>query len=540
MINWTTLGIFIALFLLVTVIGFVASRWRRGDMQELNEWGLGGRRFGTTITWFLLGGDLYTAYTFIAVPAAVFAAGAYGFFAVPYTIIVYPLVFVVMPRLWAVSKKHGYITTADFVKGRFDSRWLALAVSATGILATMPYIALQLVGMQTIIGALGITGTTTLTKDLPLIIAFIILAVYTYSSGLRAPALIALVKDLLIYIAVIAIIIVVPLNLGGFGAMFKAVPAAKLTLSAPLVNQYWTLALGSALALFLYPHSITGVLSSKSGNVVKRNAALLPAYSMVLALLALIGFMAIADKIAPTKTVVNGFHVMTANDVVPALIMKNFDPWFVGVAFAAIAIGALVPAAVMSIAASNTFTRNIYKEFFRPNASNREESEVAKVVSLFVKAGALAFIFFVPVQNALDFQLLGGIWVLQTLPPVILGLYTRWFHRWGLLIGWAAGMVGSSYLVSYATNAANSKGLINALTITHSQFSMIDPAVPFKAYIGVVGLLLNLVVTVVFSLIFNALRVSNGKDATVTADYADTGEESAVAISSTLVQPAEE
>src|SRR5579863_10499187 len=144
--NWPALTVFIALFLFVTVLGFVAARWRAADLTQLHEWGLGGRRFGTVVTWFLLGGDLYTAYTFIAVPALVFGKGAIGFFALPYTIIAYPLVFVVMPRLWSVAHKHGYITGADFVRGRYDSGALALAIAVTGLLATMPYIALQLVG----------------------------------------------------------------------------------------------------------------------------------------------------------------------------------------------------------------------------------------------------------------------------------------------------------------------------------------------------------------------------------------------------------
>jgi SSS family solute:Na+ symporter len=130
--------VFLILFVAVTVLGFIAARWRQGDLSQLHEWGLGGRRFGTVITWFLLGGDLYTAYTFVAVPALMFGAGAMGFFAVPYTILVYPILFAVYPRLWSVSRAKGYITAADFVRGRFGNRTLALAVAATGILATMP------------------------------------------------------------------------------------------------------------------------------------------------------------------------------------------------------------------------------------------------------------------------------------------------------------------------------------------------------------------------------------------------------------------
>src|ERR687890_612991 len=151
--------IFVVLFLAVSAVGFFAARWRRPDtLNHLDEWGLGGRNFGGWITWFLVGGDLYTAYTFVAVPALVFGSGALGFFAVPYTIVVYPLVFLAAPRLWSVAHKHGYVTPADFVRGRHGSASLALMIALTGIVATMPYIALQLVGIEAVLKTAGLTG----------------------------------------------------------------------------------------------------------------------------------------------------------------------------------------------------------------------------------------------------------------------------------------------------------------------------------------------------------------------------------------------
>ncbi len=334
--NWTAIIVFVALFVFVTWLGFFAARWRRGDLGLLSEWGLGGRRFGSWITWFLLGGDLYTAYTFVAVPALMFGAGAIGFFAVPYTIMVYPIVYLVFPRLWAVAHKHGYVTSPDFVRGRYGNRWLALAIAITGMVATMPYIALQLVGMQVVIGAMGVE-TSGWIGDLPLIIAFVILAAFTYTSGLRAPAMIAVVKDLLIYLTVIAAIIVVPIELGGYGKIFAAIPSPKLLLAAPPAGSwgsfsaYATLAFGSACALFLYPHSITGVLSASSARAIRRNAAALPAYSMVLALLALLGFMAIAAGVVQmprvrrrVQTLRQQFLGAVAADIrVPVLVRRR-------------------------------------------------------------------------------------------------------------------------------------------------------------------------------------------------------------------------
>src|SRR3954468_5520687 len=307
------LAVFIFLFGVVTVLGFVAARWRRGEtLEHLDEWGLGGRNFGSWITWFLIGGDLYTAYTFVAVPALLFGAGAIGFFAVPYTVIIYPMVFLVMIRLWSVSHVHGLVTPADFVRARFGSPTLALLVAITGIVATMPYIALQLVGIEAVLKAIGLTGDSFVARHLPLIIAFGILAAYTYQSGLRAPALIAFVKDALIYLVIIVAVLYIPHQLGGWGSIFDAADhkftAAKkggLLLAGPGQLQYITLAFGSALALFMYPHSVTGILASKSRDVIKRNMAALPAYSLLLGLIALLGYMAIAagpEGVAPLIT----------------------------------------------------------------------------------------------------------------------------------------------------------------------------------------------------------------------------------------------
>ena len=491
--NWPALIVFIALFVFVTGLGFAAARWRAGDLTQLDEWGLGGRRFGTVVTWFLMGGDLYTAYTFIAIPALVYGAGALGFFAVPYTIMIYPLLYLVFPRLWSIAHKHGYVTSSDVVLGLYGNKWLALAVGITGLVATMPYIALQLVGMQVVIGAMGVSGEGWI-GDLPLIIAFVILAAFTYTSGLRAPAMIAVVKDVLIYIVVIAVTIFVPLKLGGFAPIFAAVPVAKLTLAAPVGDTYGaysiyaTLALGSALALFLYPHSLTAILSSSSPGAIRRNAAFLPAYSLVLGLLALLGFMAVALHVGADPAYADGFKTYGNNFAVPALILSVFPGWFAGIAFAAIAIGALVPSAIMSIACANIVSRNIYRGFFRPNATNAQESQVAKISSLVVKLGALVFIVFVPVPYALQFQLLGGLWMIQVLPSVLIGLYLRMLNGWALLGGWAVGTAMGTWMASLTSF----KAAVYTVTLL---------GVSFPGYIALWSLIANIVVSVVLSLL---------------------------------------
>src|SRR5919107_683260 len=398
-INTVELTIVIAVFLLVTVLGFAASRWRRAEsLMHLDEWGLGGRSFGTWVTWFLLGGDLYTAYTFVAVPALMFGAGAAGFFAVPYTVVIYPLVFLVVIRLWSVSHVRGFVTPADFVRSRFDSPTMALLVAITGIVA----------------------------------------------------------------------VIVIPSKLGGWDAIFGAAEekfSAGSGVILPATGQlgYATLALGSALALFLYPHSITGVLAASNRDVLKRNMSALPVYSLALGLIALLGFMAISAGTKPIGT--------DGNTIVPELFQDMFPSWFAGIAFAAIAIGALVPAAIMSIAAANTFSRNIYKEWLKPDATPQQEARVSKLASLVVKLGAVAAILFIDPQFSIDLQLIGGVIILQTLPAVALGLYTRWLHRGGLIAGWVAGMAAGLAMV-YSIPKLNPDGSVAREHFGGSSFAL--------------------------------------------------------------------
>src|SRR6476646_3478555 len=532
-VNGVALFVLIALFALVTGMGFWASRWRRPtSMESLDEWGLGGRSFGTWITWFLLGGDLYTAYTFIAVPAAMWAAGSVsGFFAVPYTIVLYPIIFIFMGRMWSVSHRHGYVTTADFVRGRFGSRGLSLAVAVTGFIATMPYIALQLVGIEAVLEVVGLGGSDNwLAKDLPLLVAFVLLAAYTYTSGLRAPAVIAFVKDALIYLVIIVAIVYLPHKFGGWGHIFDAAQS-KMSSTNPATGKptgtfipgagsatvpgYWayaTLALGSAMALFMYPFSFNATASSESRKTIRRNSAILPAYSFVLGLLALLGWVAIA---AGTKPVgVDGKP--NPQLVIPQLFEDSFPSWFAGVAFAAVAIGALVPAAIMSIAAANTFTRNIYKEWIKPHATHAEEAKVSKLMSLVVKAFALLFVLTLDNQNAINFQLLGGIWILQTFPAIVFSLYTRWFHRYALLAGWAVGMV-------YGTVAAYQ--VASPVTKHFGGSLKTIPSIEQMGYIAVTAFVLNVAVAVVLSAVLRTTTLSNGFDETTTGDYfADAGD----------------
>jgi SSS family solute:Na+ symporter len=509
MVNMTAFSVFLALVLGVIVLGLGAARWRRGDLNVLHEWGLAGSRLGTVVTWFLLGGELYSAYVLIAVPGAVFGLGALGFYSVGGFILAYPIAFLVWPRFWSIAKARGYVTAGDFVRGRFGSDALAASVAVSGILAMMASIAVQMYGIELCIAQMG------LNPQVALVIAFLALAAFTFVSGLRAPALIAMVKDTLIWILVLTCVIYIPLRLGGFGHIFTAAqnafaaqrhqnpggPSPNILLAGPQYVAFATLALGIAVSLPFGPQGITGVLGASSRKAIQRNAALLPAYSIMLGLMALLGYMALAAGIKPDP-----FY--KTNIAVPALIVRMFPGWFEGVAFAAIVIGALVPASIMSIGAANLFTRNLYRQYLRPTCSPREEATTAKTFSLFVKVGALAFILTPGLTTyVISLTALAVVWIIQTLPAVLIGLYTCWFHRWALLAGWAAGMVTGTWMM-----ASQGYKLTYPLALGSG-------TAPMLVYPGIAALVVNLVVSVALTLVLSIVRLPRGQDHTAPSDY---------------------
>ena len=518
--------VFAAMFVLVIVLGFAASRWRRPDNAllerwGLEDWGLGGRAFGNPMQFFLLGGDLYTAYSFIAVPALVYGLGAAGFYAVAFAVIAYPLVFLTVPRLWSVAHSHGFVSYAEFVRARFGSRTLSALVAVTAIVATLPYIALQLIGLRVVFETLGIGG------DLPLTLAFGVLAFFTFSSGLRAPALLSILKDILLVVLVVVLLVWFTVSLGGWQHIFGVATASFAhrpvgegsTLLPPGTHlSYVSLALGSALGNFLYPHTLTGTLAARNRSTVRTGLSTLPAYTLLLGFFGLLGFAAIAAGTRPA-----GGDVTT---ILPQLLQTSLNGWGAGLAFSALAISALVPASIMSIGAANLFTRGIYCEFIRPAASPRMETQVSRIASLLVKLGALAVVLLLTPQFAIDLQLTGGVLILQILPAAAIGLHTNWFHRWALIAGAVAGLA-SGILMLYQIPSLGPGGVITSAHFGGDSWPLTHLGLHtgVTLYVGLLALGVNLTVTVAGTVICRRFGIREGLDITSAADYlADEGD----------------
>ncbi|MDE1830043.1 MAG: sodium:solute symporter [Thaumarchaeota archaeon] len=480
MIGTDVIVAFVTLFILFIVLGFYGKYWRRGDLNHVHEWSLAGRKLGTTLVFFLIGADLYTAYSFVAIPSGVFAKGSLYFFAIPYVMLTFGVALVTMPRLWTLARENGYITASDFVKDRFGSPTLAIMIAITGIVAELPYIALQIVGMQSVLTVmLAGTANSQIVEEISLLIAFIILAAFTYTSGLRGATLTAVFKDILIWVTVIVVIIAVPISIGGFGNAFSQVKPSYVTLSSSLVPAYGTLILGSALALYLYPHAINGVLSSESAQKLRKSTALLPLYGVGLAVLALMGILVFA--VPNAMHFLSGFPESSRGIlVVPSLILFTMPGWFSGIALLGIFVGGLVPAAIMAMAQANLLTRNIIKEF-KPNLKDSSEIRITKISSTVFKFIALGFVFVVPATYAISLQLLGGVLIAQILPAVLFGLYVKSLKKVPLIAGLLVGIGSGIYMVE----SANSFG-----TLTVSLFST-----PFgPIYIAVISLAINLAI----------------------------------------------
>lgn len=488
-------------------VTFTARWFQRVDrLPSLEGWALADRRLSSRWVWLLLGGTMFTAYTFTAVPGAVFSTGALGFFALPYVIVLCPLAFVVLPRLASAARQAGHVTIADLVRERYESRPLALCVALTGILATMPYLALQLLGIRTVVQASGI-GLIGLPTELVVLGLFAGLAVASYHHGLRAPCVAASLKAVLIFVSAALAVVVGFARSGGPGVVFDRASqhlaktgAGSLILGPHQYLAFLTLAFGSALALLMYPHVATVAFAARDDAAVQRASAGLTPWSSLVAVFALLAIVADARTIRLGGANADAAVIVMINQVLPDVLA--------GLVFGAIVVGALVPAAVMSIATGASFARNVFVEYLQPAATPKRQLRVARSVSLIAKLGAVGFMVGLRPQAAINLQLLGGIWILQTAPTVLLVLSRRRPGAGVLLSGWLAGMViGTTAVVSRSFSAVVSWGVAG-----HS----------VELYAGFAALMANLAAVAV-GLSVVRLRLVRGRladDRTMTGDAA--------------------
>jgi solute:Na+ symporter, SSS family len=443
--NLLALMVTVIIILAVVTIGFLAGR-DKSTRSSVEEWSVGGRRLGGLFVWFLVGADIYTAYTFLGLTSQAFTSGSLAFFATPYVVLAYPLAYFFLPKIWKVAKVHNMMTLADYVRERFDSKLLSFLVAITGVIMLIPYIDLQLSG---ILDTMRVAGTGYINVEVLVIASFLLVAFYTFFSGIKAPTYTAIVKDILVWIVMLFLVISIPIiHFGSWGSMIHQVAVQHPEmLTIPTggkkgIPWFSTAALISALALFMWPHTATGVFSSKSGEILRKNAIILPFYNIVLMLVTFLG-------IAAFMVVPHGTNPRLAFLI---MIHQTYGGLGQGFAYATIALASLVPCSIMAIGASNLFANNIYKDFINPNASPLKQTTITRLMVFVVIGLALFFGLMFPTA-LISLQLMGVSGIVQIFPAVVFSLFLRNISKESVLVGFLAGMATVVYM--YASHNAH-------------------------------------------------------------------------------------
>jgi solute:Na+ symporter, SSS family len=466
--NLTALIVTSIIVLTVVLIGFLAGR-NKEARSSVEEWSVGGRRLGSLFVWFLIGADVYTAYTFLGLTSSAYKGGSIAFFATPYVVLAYPLAYFYLPKLWKVAKVHKFTTLADYIKGRFDSKLMSLLIAINGVLMLIPYIDLQLSGIQ---DTLKVAGSGYINVTFVVIVSFLLVAFYTFFSGIKAPTYTAIIKDIMVWVVMLFLVVSLPiLHFGSWGNMIQTtVEKAPKMMTLPTTGPkgilwFSTAALISALALFMWPHTVTGTFSSKSAESLRKNAIVLPFYNIVLML---VTFLGITAYLVVPKGTDPRFAFL-------ALIHMSYGGVVQGLAYSTIALASLVPCSIMAIGASNLFANNIYRDFINPNASGARLTIITRCM-VFVVIG-LALLFGLIFPTALvSLQLMGVSGIVQIFPAVVFSLYWRNLSREAALSGFLAGMATVFFV--YATGKT------------------------FGMYEGFLGLIVNLAVLLVLNPLF--------------------------------------
>lgn len=444
--------------------------------MNLENWTVGGRRFGVILIWLLMAGEIYTTFTFLGASGWAYSRGAPTFYILIYGTLAYTVSFFILPAVWRVGKRYDLHTQPDFFIKRYESRSLGVIVAAIGVISIIPYLQLQLTGLGFIV---EVASQGAIPSAWAILGAFVLTCIFVYTSGIRGTAWVSVIKDVLMIAAVAIVGIGVPhIYFGGFGKMFRALIEAHpghLAFPGATTNMdvLWVMstALLTGLGFYMWPHVFGSAFSAKSAETIKKNAIIMPFYQIPILLVFMVGFTALL--------VIPGLK--NGDLAFLELVNKTYPPWFMGFIGAAGAVTAMVPASVLVLFASTLLAKNVYKASFSPQASEERVLRLSRLMVLAIMGFALLFAFCLP--NALvNLLLIGYDGVTQFFPGVVLGLFWKRIRRtavfWGLLTGFGL----AAWLV----------------------FSKHDPFLGLNA--GFVALLVNVVVTVGVSLLGKGKR----------------------------------
>jgi SSS family solute:Na+ symporter len=432
------LGTIIAIVAAGSAIGFYAGGRRKMDLEQ---WTVAGRGFGLIFVWLLMAGEVYTTFAFLGAAGWAYSRGGPALYILAYLVLGYVLSFYFLPQLWEAGRQHGMQTEPDYFLKRYGSKYLAGFVAIVGFLFMIPYVQLQLTGLGIIVevasfGRIGrITGMA---------IAVAVVVAFVLARGVRAVAWVSVLKDALMLLAAAVIGISVPYKFfGGIGPMFAALAHAKpahmvMPGSTQTMGHLWFIStvLLTACGFYMWPHTFASAFTARSANILRRNAVIMPLYTITLPLIFFVGFAALLA----VPNLANGDLALLT------VVRKAFPPWFLGVVGGAGALTAMVPAALLLLTAATLFAKNFCRPVFAPSMTDAQVARLAKIMVVIVSAAALYFAVYGS-TTLVGLLLLGYAGVTQFFPGVLLGLYWRGATRTGVFAGMLAGVGLATVLV---------------------------------------------------------------------------------------------
>jgi SSS family solute:Na+ symporter len=421
-----------------SLAGFYA---RSHHKMDLEQWTVGGRGFGTILVWILMAGEIYTTFTFLGASGWAYSRGGPVLYILGYQPLMYVVSFYILPQIWEVGRKYRLQSQADFFEVRYGSKYLAGFVALVGVVCLLPYAQLQLKGLGLIV---EVASYGAIRPTAAMIVAFALVASFVFVSGVRGVAWASVIKDILLLFAALFIGIGIPyIYFGGIGRMFAAVAHAKpahLVMPGATKNLghgwYISSVLLTAFGFFMWPQNFAASFTARSGKILKRNAVLMPLYSITMPLMVFVGLSAVL--VLPNLS--NGDLALLT------IVRKAFPAWFLGIIGGAGALTAMVPAAIQLLTAATLFAKNLCRPILAPSMTDRQVAILAKIMVLVLALGAV-YLALQSSVSLVSLLLLGYAGVAQFFPGVVLGLYSKRVTTTGVFAGMVSGVAITSVLM---------------------------------------------------------------------------------------------
>jgi SSS family solute:Na+ symporter len=419
-------------------IGFLAGVHRK---MNLEQWTVGGRGFGAVLMFLLMAGEVYTTFSFLGASGWAYSRGGPTLYIIAYLTLAYVVSFFILPQIWEVGRKHRMQTQSDFFSMRYGNKYLAGFVSVVGIASFIPYLQLQITGVGIIVSIASFDG---IGRTPAMVISVVLLVAFVFASGIRAVAWVSVLKDVMMVLAAVSVGIGIPyIHFGGIGPMFSALVhsrPAHLTMPGATANLghtwYISTVLLTSLGFYMWPHGFGAAFTAKSADTLRRNAVVMPLYTVTLAFIFFAGFTAVL--------VVPG---LPDGDLsLLTIVRKSFPPWSLGAIGGAGALTAMVPAAIFILSAATLFAKNLYRPIFAPAMTDDQVAKLARVMVVVLGLISLVLAIYKP-ATLVGLLLTGYAGVTQFFPGVVLGLYWKRVTVPGVSAGMIAGVATVIFLM---------------------------------------------------------------------------------------------